>query len=190
MQKKQKKEKFLDLIEPLKDSLYRYSKNMLWDKNDVEDVLQSSIFIAYKSFGKYSEGTNFKAWIFAYLTNTIFNFNKRYEKINKSEIKLETDDFESIAGIFEQEAVYLAILEEPQKLFDKVGDKIKHSLTVLSCAERSVFLLRAIEDLSYKEISEVLKTPIGTVMSHLSRSRMKLRKLLCDYAKDIGFIKK
>ena len=127
--------------------------------------------------------------MFKFLTNTIFNFNKRHEKINNFEIKLETDDFESIVEIFEQETVYLDLLDEPGKIFEKVGDKLKSSLALLSGAERSVFLLRSIEELSYKEISEVLKIPIGTVMSHLSRARMKLRRLLCGYAKEMGFIK-
>ena len=162
---------------------------MLWGKNDIEDVLQSAILNAYKSFGKFTEGTNFKAWIFMFLTNTIFNFNKRYERINNFEIKLEIDDVESIVEIFEEETIYLDILDKPEKVFEKVNDKIKDSFDQLSSVEKSAFLLKSIEGLSYKEISDVLKIPIGTVMSHLSRARMKLRRLLCNYAKEMGLLK-
>ena len=162
---------------------------MLWDKNDVEDVLQSAMLNAYKSFDRFTEGTNFKAWIFMCLTNTIFNFNKRYERINHFEIKLEIDDVESIVEIFEEETIYLDILDKPEKVFEKVSDKIKGSFAQLSSVEKSAFLLKSIEGLSYKEISDVLKIPVGTVMSHLSRSRMKLRRLLCNYAKEMGLLK-
>jgi len=99
-------------------------------------------------------------------------------------------NMESLVEIFEQETVYLNIIEEPEKIFETVSDKMKKSLSMLSSIERSVFLLRSIEQLSYKEISGVLKIPIGTVMSHLSRARVKLRRLLCDYANETGFSKK
>lgn len=190
MLEKQKKDRFLGMIEPLKNSLYGYSKNMLWDRNDIEDVIQSSILAAYKSFDRFTEGTNFRAWIFACFTNTIFSFNKRHEKISNFEIKLENIDEESIAEMLELESDYSTVSEEPEKILEKVSDKMKDSIKLLSSPERSVFLLRSIEDMSYKDISNVLKIPIGTVMSHLSRVRASLRKLLCNYARETGFIKK
>lgn len=162
---------------------------MLWDSNSVEDVLQSAILNAFNSFDKFTEGTNFKAWIFKFLTHTIFNFNKRHEKISTLEINIEHANIETIAETFEQEMIYQNILNNPDRLFENIGDRLKDSLTQLNSAERSVFLLRAIDELSYKEIAYVLKIPIGTVMSHLSRARVKLRKSLCGYAKEMGMIK-
>lgn len=165
--------------------MYRYCINMLWDRSNVEDVLQTAILKAFNSFDKFTEGTNFKAWIFKFLTHTIFNFNKRHEKISTIEIKLEQDEVESIAEIFEQEIIYQDILNNPERLFEKVGDRLKNSLKKLNNIERSAFVLRAVDELTYKEIAVVLKIPVGTVMSHLSRARTKLRKLMCDYAKDM-----
>lgn len=162
---------------------------MLWDRNNVEDVLQSAILNAFKSFDKFTEGSNFKAWIFKCLTNTIFNFNKRHEKISTIKINLEQENIETIAETFEQEMIYQDILNDPERLFERVGDRMKNSLILLNSVERSVFLLRAIDELTYKEIADVLKIPIGTVMSHLSRARVKLRELLCDYAKEMRILK-
>ena len=182
---KHKKERFLALLEPYKELLYRYCKNMLWDKNDVEDTLQSAVMNAYRSFDKFAEETNFRAWIFKFLTNTIFNFNKRHERINTFEVKMDPDHIEAVSEMFEKEIVYHEILNAPEMFFDRLSSQIKDSLLLLSNAERSVFLLRSIGELSYKEIADVLKIPMGTVMSHLSRARARLRESLCDYAKEM-----
>lgn len=190
MKNKKKSKEFIVLLEPLKDSLYRYIKNLLWNNNDVDDIFQTAILNAYNSFDKFAEGTNFKAWIFTFLTNTIFNANRKHEKISRCEIKLEKNELESIVEVYEQEVVYLSILEKPDEILEMVESNIKNSLNTLNSVERSAFLLKTVDEFSYKEISDILKIPTGTVMSHISRARIKLRMLLCKYAKETGFLKK
>ena len=75
-----KKGLFIELLNPHKDSLYRVCKNLIWNSNDIEDVLQTAIMNAFRSFDKFEEGSNFKAWIFKCLINTVFNFNKKYTR--------------------------------------------------------------------------------------------------------------
>lgn len=186
MARRYKEITFLELLEPHRRSLYRFCRNIIWDKNDVEDALQTAILSAYKSFDTFLEGGNFRAWIFKFLVNTVYNFNKRHGRENTFETRLDCDEL-GILEVFEKETIYQEILKDPDRLLEKVDEEVKRSLSHLSLSERSVFLLRSIEGLSYKEIAEVLQIPIGTVMSQLSRARAKLREFLCDYAKEKGF---
>ena len=186
MTKRHKETTFLELLEPHRRSLYRFCRNIIWDKNDVEDALQTAILSAYKSFDTFQKGGNFKAWIFKFLVNTVYNFNKKHGRKDTFETRLDCDE-PGILEVFEKESMYQEILKDPDRLLERVDERVKRSLFRLSLSERAVFLLRSIEGLSYKEISEVLQIPVGTVMSQLSRARAKLREFLCDYAKEIGF---
>lgn len=98
---------------------------------------------------------------------------------------MNQEDIEDPSEVFEKEMIYEEILMDPERFFERLSSHVKDSLLCLSSAERGVFLLRSIEGLSYKEMADVLNIPMGTVMSHLSRARAKLRKLLCEYAKEM-----
>ncbi len=196
-----KKILFIELLNPHKDSLYRVCKNLIWNINDIEDVLQTAILSAYKSFDKFEKGSNFKAWIFKFLLNTVFNFNKKYARLNIFETyheeildaskasRVEHSDIDMLE-ILEKENIYQEILKNPFKLLESIDKRMRNSLLKLNTAERTVFLLKSLTDLSYKEIANVLEIPIGTVMSHLYRARAKLRESLCDYAIKTGLFGK
>lgn len=98
---------------------------------------------------------------------------------------MNQEDIEDPSEIFEKEMIYEEILNEQERFFEGLSSRVKDSLLFLSSAERSIFLLRSIEGLSYKEIADTLNIPMGTVMSHLSRARVKLRKSLCEYVKEM-----
>lgn len=196
----EKKLLFIEHLEPHKDSLYRVCKSLIWHINDIEDALQTTIMNAYKSFDKFEEGSNFKAWIFKYLVNTTLNFNKKYTRVNVFETVIEDtidkttispSEHESldILEILEREDIYHEILNNPFTLLEDVDKRMKDSLNRLNMPERTVFLLKSLAGFSYKEIANVLEIPIGTVMSHLYRARVKLRESLCDYAKEKGLFR-
>ncbi len=188
---------FVEHLDPHKDSLYRICKYLIRNSNDVEDALQTAILSAYKSFDRFEEGSNFKAWIFKVLLNTVFNFNKKYSRLSAFETYhegildatetscTEHGDIDLLEAL-EKENIYQEILKAPFELLENIDKPMKDSLLRLKTAERTVFLLKSLIDLSYKEISNVLEIPIGTVMSHLYRARAKLRESLCDYAKEMG----
>jgi RNA polymerase sigma-70 factor (ECF subfamily) len=195
-----KKELFIELLTPHKDTLYRVCKNLIWNRNDIEDALQTTVLNAYKSFDKFEEGSNFKAWIFKYLINTVLNFNKKYTRLSIFETfheeVLDTDkvlhdehDNPDMFEMLEKENIYHEILKDPLKMLERMDKSMKDSLLRLNTAERTVFLLKAITDHSYKEIADILEIPIGTVMSHLYRARAKLRESLCDYAREKGLFR-
>ncbi len=195
-----KKGLFIELLNPHKDSLYRVCKNLIWNSNDIEDALQTAIMSAYKSFDKFEEGSNFKAWIFKCLINTVLNFNKKYTRQSMFETfhegildsgKASHDEHENpdMFEMLERENIYHEILKNPLKLLERMDKNVKDSLLRLNTAERTVFLLKAITDHSYKEIANILEIPVGTVMSHLYRARAKLRETLCDYARESGLFR-
>ncbi len=195
-----KKELFIELLTPHKDTLHRVCKNLIWNRNDIEDALQTTVLNAYKSFDKFEEGSNFKAWIFKYLINTVLNFNKKYTRQNVFETfheeVLDTDkalhdehDNPDMFEMLEKENIYHEILKDPLKLLERMDKSMKDSLHKLNAAERTVFLLKSLADFSYKEMASVLEMPIGTVMSHLYRARAKLRDSLCDYAREKGLFR-
>jgi len=70
-----RKKEFVELLSHHRDSLYRFCLHVIWDKNSAEDVLQEAILSAYKNFGHFQPGTNFKAWMFSFLINKIFDSN-------------------------------------------------------------------------------------------------------------------
>ncbi len=195
-----KKDMFIELLTPHRDIMYRVCKSLVWNNNDIEDALQTAIMSAYKSFDKFEEGSNFKAWIIKYLINTVFNFNKKYTRLSMFETFHEGildegrashdgHDNPDMFEMLEKENIYHEILKNPLKLLERMDKSMKNSLLKLNTAERTVFLLKAITDHSYKEIANILEIPVGTVMSHLYRARAKLRETLCDYARESGLFR-
>ncbi|MFN3467672.1 MAG: sigma-70 family RNA polymerase sigma factor [Candidatus Brocadiales bacterium] len=181
-----RKKVFIELLSHHHDSLYRFCLHVIWDKNSAEDVLQEAILSAYRNFGHFQPGTNFKAWMFSFLINKIFDSNKRFKKEFQQANSSQGLD---IVEHLEKEEAYISILENPSVFFERMDARIKGALLSLKPTERMVFLLRAVEGFTYKEIAQFLDLPLGTVMSHLFRSRARLRELLADYAREMGFVR-
>jgi len=168
-------------------TLYSTALRMARNAVDAEDLVQDVYLRAYRFFDKFQRGTNFKAWIFKILTNTYIN---RYRK------KLQTPqqvDFDKVEYFYEVEATQEA--EDFHQGYDEAlyenlfDDQIKEAMEQLSDEFRLVVILSDVAGFSYKEIAQIIGTPIGTVMSRLSRGRRALQKLLYDYAKREGLIK-
>ena len=177
-------EEFTALLAPERDALWRYAERMCWDRNQAEDCVQEAVLIAYRKFDVFTAGTSFRAWVFRILTNTILNANnslrRRQSKQNLSE------DMDLVAAL-EKEEAYENVLADPETLLDKVSTEVRGAVRSLPGSERMVFLLRAVEGFSYKDISNQLDIPMGTVMSHLFRARARLRESLAEFARDTGF---
>lgn len=177
-------EDFLALIEKHRDELYRYVRRTLWDANKADDVFSSGVLAAYENRGQYQPGTNWRAWMFRIMTNKCFVANRDTKRAFRP---LEDAGEENLA--VEDDPAYAYVLEEPGKVMEQCGDEVNAAFETLSEAQRSCLLLKAVEDFSYKEIAGILGIPAGTVMTHLSRGRAKLRKQLTQYAKETGVIR-
>ena len=179
-------EDFMEHIEKHRNEFYRYVLRTVWDTGVADDVFSAAILAAWENRHKFTPGTNFRAWVYRIITNKCFVANRETGRTPKP-----IDDVpESALSTMHKEPVYQDVLKDPEPFLDQCGDEVKRALRELSTAQRSCILLRGVEKFSYKEIAEILDIPAGTVMTHLSRGRAKLRKELLEYAQEQGVVRK
>jgi RNA polymerase sigma-70 factor (ECF subfamily) len=174
-------QEFLQLAQPQLLSLYNTALRMSHNTNDAQDLVQDTLYKAYKNFDQFKKNTNFRAWIFRILVNTYIT---DYRKSLKQPLKESFDDMEEFY-LYHRLDKELGLQsygkqEFIENLFD---DEVKHALECLPDQFRLVILLKDVHDFSYQEIADIVKAPLGTVMSRLFRGRKLLQKYLWKYAK-------
>jgi RNA polymerase sigma-70 factor (ECF subfamily) len=183
-----KADEFVELLRPLQRPLEVYCRRMLRDRSQVEDVLQSAVAAAFKRFDRYVEGTNFRAWIFRFVTLEIFNRNRKYEPMSAGEIPADLPADESWELVAMSDT-FDAMLDDPDVVLRYFDDVVVEALGRLAPLERATLLLRAIGEFSYREIHELLAIPVGSVIGYLSRARKRLRIALADYVAERGLFR-
>src|SRR5262249_28848225 len=156
---------------PHMDDLYRAAVRLLLDPSKASDAVQEAYLVAWKSFARYEPGTNCRAWLFQILFNVV-----RHERRNW--FKWLTGKEEDLA-----ETQLVAPEPVPEVLTDA---DILSALDSLPLQFRAVLVLVDVQDFTYKQASEILRVPIGTIMSRLSRGRGILRERLSDVARRYG----
>jgi len=157
------------LAMPLFDQLYNLAHWLTGDRAEAEDLVQETYAKALKGFKSFQEGTNLRAWMIRILRNTFLTSRTGLKVQNTVLLEDEPGAGDLAAHEITPESLLLR-LESSQSVMDALGE--------LPVPYREMILLSDIEDLSYKEIAQVLSVPIGTVMSRLSRGRRMLRQAL------------
>ncbi len=158
-----------------------YCRGVLWEPRELEDAVQEVIVQALRAYGRFVPGTDFRAWLFKVASLTLKNVNRKRRPVPLG----EGMDAQGAVPELVWEEDYDAILGSPERLREVVGDRLYRSLDRLTISERMVFLLRAVADLRYRDIAGALDMPIGSVMGHLARARMKLRRALAECAHEM-----
>ena len=167
-------QRFLDLLRPIERELELYCRRLSFEQRDAADAIQNAVLRAYRAFDRYHEDASFRAWMFKILTNEVFAINRKRGRIAKFELAIEPEELDSLAGAATDMDFSLAP-SSWEVLADALDQDLLASLETLNEIERAVLLLRAIGDLRYREISQSLEIPMGSVMGNLSRARRKMR---------------
>ena len=162
------------IIRKYQKRLYFTVLQVVMNHEDADDILQDTFIKAYTKLDTYNESFPFYPWLYRIAINTSLNHQKKKARLRA----ISLDDLDGNG----QQA---DLAESPTQMFDTEGSelvaKLKAALGKIPYEQRTVFILRVNDGLSYQEISETMDMSMGTVMSRLSRARDKLRILLEEY---------
>jgi RNA polymerase sigma-70 factor (ECF subfamily) len=173
---------------PLLDSLYAGALRMTRNPADAEDLLQETMMRAYRSFDRFEEGTNLKAWLFRILTNAYINTYRKKQREPQKVSQDEIQDFDLYRELKDHDP-QLSVTPETLVLDRLVDGDILQAIEELPEQFRLAVILSDVEDFSYAEMAEIMDVPLGTVMSRLHRGRKALQKRLWDVARERGIVK-
>lgn len=171
---------------PYRDQLYKSALRMTRSVEDAEDLIQETYLKAYKYYARFTEGTNFKAWLFKIMKNTFIN-SYRKKKLQPPKV-----DFDEIQEGLEETLMDKALnsLIDPESSLTAIDmdHEVREALLSLPHDYKMVVLLADLEGFAYKEIAEILAVPVGTVMSRLYRGRRMLEKALLSFGRRYNYV--
>ncbi|MBK4347422.1 sigma-70 family RNA polymerase sigma factor [Lacisediminihabitans changchengi] len=172
---------------PFMDQLYAAGLRMTRNPSDAADLVQETFAKAFAAFGQFQQGTNLKAWLYRILTNTFIN---SYRKKQRDPYQGTIDDLEDWQlGGAESMTQGRSTRSAEAEAIDHLPDSaVKDALQAVPEDFRMAVYFADVEGFSYQEIADIMKTPVGTVMSRLHRGRRMLRDLLAEYARERGIV--
>lgn len=158
---------FEALVLPHLDAAYNLARWMARNRSDGEDVAQEAMLRAFRFFDTF-RGEDARVWLLTIVRNTYLTWIRReLPRQNSAEFdeRMHTD-------------LEFSLTPETEVLRQATAEQVRRAIESLPAEYREVILMREIEQLSYKEIAAVTKSPLGTVMSRISRARSMLRHLI------------
>jgi RNA polymerase sigma-70 factor (ECF subfamily) len=160
-------ESFGILVSRFEPKLKRYGTKFLSESMDIEDMVQEIFMQAYRALKSYDSTQRFSPWIYRIAHNTFVNALRK-----KSRLPFFTIDLDSLVS--HPHAVETPELESEQR---EMKELVERGLIKISEQYREVLILYYQEELSYKEISDVLRVPVGTVGVRMRRAKAALAKV-------------
>lgn len=174
---------------PNLDAVYRFALRLTGDESGAEDLVQETFLRAYRSWHQYTPGTKCKSWLFTICRNVHLRNSEREQRHDEIVGHEAPDDARDLSR---QNPVFMSARsdEDPEGNFFEsiVDDEVLRAIDELPKEFRTALALSDREGLNYKEISQLLEIPVGTVKSRLFRGRQMLQERLRDYAIAVGFL--
>jgi RNA polymerase sigma-70 factor, ECF subfamily len=161
---------FEQMAMPLFEQLYNFAHWLTGDRADAEDLVQETFAKALKGFRSFEEGTNLRAWMYRILRNSYLTSKSGLAAQRTWSLEEDADQNLPSYGATPEEFLL------QRESYASVAD----ALEALPAPYREIVLLCEVEELSYREMADILSVPIGTVMSRLARARKLLRQAMAD----------
>ncbi|WP_210584577.1 sigma-70 family RNA polymerase sigma factor [Streptomyces sp. GESEQ-35] len=164
------------------DRLYSAALRMTGHPADAEDLVQETYARAYASFHQFQDGTNLKAWLYRILTTTFLNSCRKQQHRPRRDGTTEVEDWQ-LARAASHTSTGLRSAES--EALDHIPDAdVEAALRAIPEDFRIAVYLAYVEGFAVREIADIMRTPVGTVLSRLYRGRTQLRELLAGYARE------
>jgi RNA polymerase sigma-70 factor (ECF subfamily) len=161
-----------------REHLYHYALSLTRDQSVSEDLVQDTYLKALRAFGMFRVGSNFQAWLSKIMLNTFIN-NYNRNKRSPLDYGFELYDHDSASETPQrQESEYVDSYDESSMLDYFTSDEIRKALLSLSADYRNCIIMADMMGLTYREISYLSGSPMGTIRSRLSRARYMLKRKL------------
>ena len=170
------------------DALYGAAYRLTRNARDAEDLVQDSLLRAYRFWDSFEQDSSCKAWLLRIVTNTFINEYQR-RKRSREVLDAATAEQDTTDGVLIHADANDRQTPERALLDRSVSDDVQRALDALPDDFRTAVVLCDVQGLSYKEIAEIMQTPVGTVMSRLFRGRKLLATSLRDFAANEGYVR-
>ena len=170
------------------DALYGAAYRLTRNPRDAEDLVQDALLRAFRFWDSFEQDSNCKAWLLRIVTNTFINEYQR-KKRSREVLDAATAEQEATDGVLVHAEATIQKNPERTLLDRSVSDDVQRALEALPDDFRTAVVLCDVQGLSYKEIADIMQTPVGTVMSRLFRGRKLLAAALRDFALAEGYVR-
>ena len=180
---------FESLFASVIDAAFGMALRLTKNRADAEDLVQETALLAFRGFGTFTPGTNFKAWFFRILTNCYYTSYRRQKHAPS------TIDFDDTPDLYlykrsREYGIPQSTADPAASLIDRLdAERVSAAIEELPEEYRVVSVLYFMEDLSYQQIADILDCPVGTVRSRLHRGRKMLQKALWKLAEESGIVR-
>jgi RNA polymerase sigma-70 factor, ECF subfamily len=166
-------EVFLHLVNRYEAKLLRYIRRITGLSMEcAEDILQEAFIKIYRNLNDFDKDLSFSSWVYRITHNEAVNHLKKAN--NQKTVSLETDDKDALSLI----DVLQAETNIPKELDKKeMQKKVRKIVSMLSPDFREILILRYLEEKDYKEISDILKKPMGTVATLVNRAKAQFKQI-------------